>query len=187
MKKAVKWLMISVLIAIPILLIVGCVLFFFPNPRFHFSRSLEDYEACLQRSYWSEGVLFPERSLLTEENCVFYDRFFSDGANSPEYLSYALCTFSEEDYERQVARLAELSNEYSEEYFSKPAYILCLNAVGLTEYALVDEGRHSIHYYSMGTKRYYDQISAEDRIKPEYADLVVYSGYEIGGSALTEN
>ena len=174
------WAFIGILIALVILPVVAASLFFFPGNRIHeSSKSLADYERFIHRSYPIHGILFPDEGLLDENNCIFYDRYLSDGLGAPESLTYALCVFSEEEFERELSRLGDLASEYSETYFQKPAYILCLHHVADSEYALVDEAGRAIHYVYYSTDRFLDRLPDEDRLRPEYADAFVdYRDFE---------
>lgn len=168
-----KWMLIVIATALVMFLVVGLILFFFPgNSRHRSSRSVSEYENFVEYDPLA-SLIFPDVSLLSEDNCVFYDEYCFDGSNTPRYLTYALCSFSEEIFDQEVSRLAKLASEYSEAYFYKPAYILFLNYVGMSEYALVNEENHTIHYISYSSNRFYDRLPAEDRIKSAYADLDV--------------
>lgn len=168
-----KWLLIIIAIGMVTILAVGLIFFFFPgNAVRRSSRSVSEYSLFVEYDPMA-SLIFPDASLLSEDNCVFYDEYRFDGSNTPRYLTYALCSFSGEIFDREVSRLAKLTSEYSEAYFYKPAYILYLNYVGMSEYALVNEESHTIHYFSYSSNRFYDQIPVEDRIKSTYADLDV--------------
>ena len=172
--KIAQRLLIALALALLILVIVAAIFFFFPaNAHRRDSTSLEDYGRFIREMSPLDCLSFPDEGLLSEDNCVFFDRFRFDGSHTPQYLSYALCTFSEEVYQGEVSRLAELASEYSETYFDKPAYILYLNLVGRSEYALVDRDSRTIHYICYSSNRFIDLLPAEDRILPEFAEHFV--------------
>ncbi len=137
------------------------------------STSLKDYERCIGRFVPWSCSLFPDKSLLNEGNCEFYDRFQYDGSNTPCYLTYLFCTFTEKQYQEENARLKETATMYSEELFSRPAYILCLKCVGFSEYALIDDQSRTIHYFCYSSLLFADKIPEEDRLLPQHADAVV--------------
>ena len=138
------------------------------------SSSLEDYVRCVGRTHPWNCMLFPERGLLSKENCAFYDRFQFDGSHTPAWLTYAFCTFSEADFAKEKARLADTAAVYAGDWFEKPAYVLYLNDLGFSEYALIDEVQHTIHYICLSSKQFYEKLPTEDRLRPEYADRVVH-------------
>ena len=166
-----KRLLVALVLALLILIVVAAILFFFPaNAHRRDSTSLEDYGRFIREMSPLDCLSFPDESLLSEDNCVFFDKFRFDGSHTPQYLSYALCTFSEEVYQEEVSRLAALASEYSEEYFDQPAYVLYLNFVGRSEYALVDRDSRTIHYICYSSNRFIDRLPAEDRLKAEFAE-----------------
>ena len=176
MKKAIKWTLLGILIAIPILLIVGCVAFFAPKSWYK-TQSLEDYGRFIGRTSPLNGRIFPDRALLTEDNCVFHDEYVTDGSNHPEFLTYAFCSFSEDVYEAEITRLQELANEYTETAFERPAYVLRFEPKFIREYALVDEDAHTIHYISYYCPSFLKQVlwsvPEEDLLRPEAAGFEV--------------
>ena len=166
-----KRLLVALALLLLILIVVAAILFFFPaNAHRRDSTSLEDYGRFIEEMSPLDCLSFPDESLLSEDNCAFFDKFRFDGSHTPQYLSYALCSFSEEVYQGEVSRLAELASEYSETCFDKPAYILYLNFVGRSEYALVDEDSRTIHYICYSSNRFLDLLPAEDRLKAEFAE-----------------
>ena len=172
--RIIKYTMIAVALVLVALLITAVVLFFFPsNARYRSSTSIDGYGRFIQEMGPLYNMSFPDESLLSEDNCIFYDKYRFDGSNTPQYLTYALCSFSEEVFNREVSRLSDLSSEYSELYFVKPAYILYLDYVGSSEYALVDENNHTIHYVCYSSNRFIDQLPAEDRIRLEFENIHV--------------
>ena len=172
--KILKYTLIAIAIMLVTMFILAAIFFFFPiNARHRSSTSIEDYGRFIREMGPLYCMSFPDESLISEDNCVFYDKYRFDGSNTPQYLTYALCTFSEEVFNLEVSRLADLASEYSETYFAIPAYILYLDYVGSSEYALVDENSLSIHYVCFSSNRFLDQLPVEDRIKSEYRDLEV--------------
>ncbi len=172
--KAIKYALIGLAIVLLASVIVAIVLFFFPgNARRRSSESVKDYGRFVHEMGPLYNTSFPDESLLSEDNCVFYDKYWFDGSNTPQYLTYAHCSFSEEVFKQEISRLSDLASEYSETYFSKPAYIVYLNYVGSSEYALADEKNHTIHYICYSSNRFFDRLPDEDRIKPEYEHIAV--------------
>ena len=137
------------------------------------SSNLADYDQCIGRTHDLYGMLFPNKKMLTDENCEFIDKYRYDRTNSPECLSLLRCNYSEEEFDREIIRLTEVASEYSEIYFNQPAYILYYNILGDSEYALVNEQNHTIHYISFLGTRFLEQIPDEDRIKPEYSHISI--------------
>ena len=176
MKRVLKWTLIVLLLGVPILFFVGCVAFFAPE-SWHTYHSPDDCGSFVGVPSSLVGRIFPDRSLMTEENCTFYRAYVTDGSNYPEFLTMAFCRFSADEYDGELARLAELANAYSDTAFEKPAYILMFERRFVREYALVEEETHSIHYISYYCPWFLKQtlyrIPAEDRIRPEAADLEV--------------
>lgn len=173
-KKALRLIPFAIAFFIFALFITVLFGFFIsPNARYHSSRSLSDYSQCIGRSHPKNCLLFPDRLLLSNDNCEFYDVFWQNGYDTPEFLTYAFCCFSEKEFENEVNRLSGLAKEYTETFFERPAYILYYNRTGYREYALVDEGHHSIHYICCSRGRFLSKLPVEDRIKPQYEDLRV--------------
>ena len=67
---------------------------------------------------------------------------------------------------------------YSEDHFSLPAYILCLNYVGCSEYALINEEEQSIRYVFYQTSLALRKLPAEDRVLTEYSSDEIPLPYE---------
>lgn len=169
----IKRVLIISSVALITFVIIGLILFFFPSNAYRrSSRSVADYNQFKNGSAFN-SVLFPDAGLLSEEDCVFYDEYRFDGSNTPQYLTYAFCSFSEAEFNQELSRLDGLASKYSETLFNKPAYILFLNLVGSSEYAIVDREQCTIHYISYCSKRFYDRLPSEDRIKPEFAETKV--------------
>ena len=174
---------ISIKAVIALLFLVLLLILFFNifvscNANFHSSRKLSDYSQCIGRTHLWSCIMFPDQKLLSADNCEFYDLYWHDGYNTPEYLTYVRCSFDRETFDKEILRLSILATEYSEDLFERPAYILCLNSVGLREYALVDETNQRINYYSSSTKRFLNNIPSEDRLKPEYSSVIIHADYE---------
>lgn len=99
--------------------------------------------------------------------------FWQNGYDTPMFLTYVRCSFSQEVFQMETGRLRELAQVYSEDYFETPAYILYYNPVGFQEYALVDEHSGKIDYICCSAGRFLKRLPIEDRIKPEFAALHV--------------
>lgn len=172
--RLIKWVLIVSAVALLSFFVVAVILFFFPpNARHRTATSVEGYGQFIKEMSPLDCILFPEESLLSKDNCVFYDKYSFDGSNTPQYLTYAQCTFSEEVFNKELARITGLASEYSEVYFAKPVYILYYNFVGSSEYALIEESSHTIHYVCYSSSRFYDRLPTEDRIYLEYQNIEV--------------
>ena len=185
--RYIKWAIIVIATAPVTLFVILAILFFFPGNADHVSsRSVSDYGQFIEKQSPEDCMLFPEESLLSDDNCLFYYEYRFDGSNTPEFLSYVLCSFPEDVFYLEINRLNSLSSEYSEKYFNMPAYILYLNYVGYNQYALVDQSNRTIHYISFSSDRFADQIPTEDRIKEEFKDVVVQINVRDGSASQSD-
>ena len=110
------------------------------------TRNLSDYQRCIARNHPDEKAIFPDVTILSEQNCSFYDRYKWDGSNFPVSLTYLICQYTEELFQSEVERIRQTTAVYSETFFEYPAYIISLNYIGESEYVLIDSDRHRIYY-----------------------------------------
>ena len=141
------------------------------------STSLGDYERCIARNPYHR-LIFPNGALLSEQNCEFYDLYQWDGSTTPISLTYVHASFSKDTFQQELERFQKMGAIYTEEYFCCPAYVLCLNYVGIGEYALINEEQYSIHYVFYQTGIAMQKLSAEDQVRPEYSSVKIDRPYE---------
>ena len=141
------------------------------------STSLGDYERCIARNPYHR-LIFPNGALLSEQNCEFYDLYQWDGSTTPISLTYVHASFSKDTFQQELDRLQKMGVTYTEEYFCNPAYVLCLNDVGVGEYALINEEQYSIRYVFYQTNLAIEKLSTKDRVKPEYSNIEIDTPYK---------
>ena len=102
----------------------------------------------VQRPY----VVFPPKNAVVEATDTDYlqksciSPLFFMGRQNLVYLS---CNYTEEQYQTEVVRLAELCGDKNTETFALPAYVYYgYYPNGCCEYALLDEAAHTIYYLS---------------------------------------
>ena len=97
-------------------------------------------------------VIFPD---LDTVNTAEKQEYLQKTCMSPFFfierqnLVYLGCSYTEEKYKTEVARLAELCGEANTEVFAFPTYVYYgFYPNGCCEYAFCDESSHTVHYLS---------------------------------------
>lgn len=127
---------------------------FFLGPEPTIYEGAEHYDKLYENRIHSGLMLFPETISPTAENVDFY-YFWRDTFNFPTAEIHLTCSYSAQEYEQEVSRLAATSKQIGPNLqkvyfdncqdFQYPAYV-AVAGNNLWEYALLLEDSHTIHY-----------------------------------------
>lgn len=135
--------------------VVVFYLFLFGSPA-KITRNADKYEETLAGNNYvhTAYIVFPEEIPESATDVEFYN-YYRDTFNSPTVQTYLKCTYSPEDYEREIDRLENVHKTYgkrvetlkrdTEGKFNFPVYIAVENAASSYEYAMLT-GENTIAY-----------------------------------------
>lgn len=135
-------------------LLVWLVYTFFFGPAPIIYEGAENYNKSWENRIHSGLLLFPDNISPAAENVDFY-YYWRDTFNFPTAQIHLSCTYSPEDYKRELSRIQSVSKQIGTHFkqvyadnctdFSYPAYV-AVNGNNIWEYALLLEKSHTIHY-----------------------------------------
>ena len=161
-KRKIKKFLMGFLIAVVLanitfitLMFVVMYLFLFGGPA-KVTRDIDNYAEIVagNTNVHTAYIVFPEAILESATDIEFYN-YYRDTFNIPMAQTYLQCTYSPEDYKREIDRLENVRKTYGnrietlkrdkEGKFDFPAYVAVDNADYTYEYALIT-GENRITY-----------------------------------------
>lgn len=135
--------LLSLLAACLLIILSGCA-------KTQTTASLNDYlEPNVPMSY-TEFWLFPTKESLVQ--CTV-NQYRSDSASTLLFDDVYLllsCTYSQEQYDRELSRLEDIGAVYRDDLFQYPAYVMIFY-YGHYEYALLDTENNTVIYIAAQT------------------------------------
>ena len=114
------------------------------------TESLDDYLQPQVPMIWTEFLLFPVRAALDE--CTV-NQYCSESVSTLLFDdAYILlsCTYTQQQYDEEIARFEGVGAHYREDLFKSPAYVAVFDAKSY-EYALLDAEKLTVTYIAAYT------------------------------------
>lgn len=104
-----------------------------------------EYDAPLSYNKFS---IFPEKESLPSDGRANYHYICQSSFFFDDQIFLLQCDYTQEEYNREIARLNTVGAVYRDDLFQFPAYIMLLVNNRFYEYALIDETNLQVTYFA---------------------------------------